>query len=424
MYNSHASVIQHIQAHVDDYLRQSNSLYEPIQKEAFAQLQVNYQQKETDDQNVKIYDAFRQVDLKKKASTMIDISDNTLPLPEVYTLYLHNGNYQPQRSYLPASFVCFVQDVHQVSDEKTLEMLAFFGKKNLDNNFYLLNTALLQQFVYIKIPPHIVLDKPLVIKHQHDAQNTLVNYRTCVQVGKNSHVHIIEHVVQPSTETHILNISTDFFLDEAACVHHYHWQNDCHNYLIHHVHSQLASKSNFNTYAFSLTGHCIKNHLHISLNGEHAKAHMYGAYILNKKIQVSNLTTVQHLQPYTTSHELYHGILFDQSLSRFIGKIFVDPIAQKTQAYQSNHHLVLSDEALMLTQPQLVILADDVKCSHGATTGQLNPVHLFYLQSRGIALKAAKAILLSAFIRTVIEKIPHVAIKNMVLDVYEKKMKN
>jgi Fe-S cluster assembly protein SufD len=172
----------------------------------------------------------------------------------------------------------------------------------------------------------------------------------------------------------------------------------------------------------SVNGGFIRNNLNIKLNGEHCDAHMYGVYLPNGKQHIDNHTVVDHAKPNAESTELYKGILADRSTGVFNGKIFVREDAQKTNAYQSCRNVVLSDDATMNTKPQLEIWADDVKCSHGTTTGKLDDEALFYMQARGIRKEAALALLMFAFAEDVVEKIRIPAIKEYLEGLIEEKI--
>ena len=171
--------------------------------------------------------------------------------------------------------------------------------------------------------------------------------------------------------------------------------------------SQVSQLRNSHFYATSISvnGGFIRNNLKIGINGEHCESNLFGLYIPTGRQLVDNHTTVDHAQPNSYSNELYKGILNDRSTGVFNGKIFVRQDAQKTNAFQSNRNIILSNEASMNTKPQLEIFADDVKCSHGTTTGQLNEDALFYLRSRGIPADRAKTLLMVAFAGDVISKV-------------------
>jgi Fe-S cluster assembly protein SufD len=161
----------------------------------------------------------------------------------------------------------------------------------------------------------------------------------------------------------------------------------------------------------------VRNNLNISVDGEHCETHMYGLYMLNDKTHVDNHTTVDHRVANCYSNELYKGIIDDRATGVFNGKIYVRPHAQKTNAFQSNKNLLLSDDASMNTKPQLEIWADDVKCSHGATTGQLDNEQMFYLRARGLDETQARGLLLYAFAHETLEHVSSEALKSYLEEV-------
>jgi Fe-S cluster assembly protein SufD len=163
-----------------------------------------------------------------------------------------------------------------------------------------------------------------------------------------------------------------------------------------------------------LNGKFYRNDLNLILDGEGIESHMYGLYLLNNDTLADNHTVVDHMKPNSFSNELYKGILDGSSKGVFNGKIYVRPQAQKTNAYQNNRNVILTDTASINTKPQLEIWADDVKCSHGCTTGQIDEEALFYLQSRGINKETARAMMLYAFAGDVVEHVPNAKMKEYV----------
>ncbi|HEY0741827.1 MAG TPA: SufD family Fe-S cluster assembly protein, partial [Chryseosolibacter sp.] len=174
------------------------------------------------------------------------------------------------------------------------------------------------------------------------------------------------------------------------------------------------NSSRVNTYTFTLNGKFYRNNLNLILDGEGIESHMYGLYLLNGDTLADNHTVVDHMKPNSFSNELYKGILDDSSKGVFNGKIYVRPQAQKTNAYQNNRNVLLTDSASINTKPQLEIWADDVKCSHGCTTGQIDEEALFYLQSRGINKDTARAMMLYAFAGDVVDHVPNEKMKEYI----------
>lgn len=172
-----------------------------------------------------------------------------------------------------------------------------------------------------------------------------------------------------------------------------------------------ADRSTVDMYTFTLNGAYIRNNLHFYVNGEGVQSNLHGLYVPGSDQLIDSHTVVDHRQPNSESNELYKGVLLGTATGVFNGKIFVRPDAQKTNAFQSCKNVLASDKATMNTKPQLEIWADDVKCSHGTTTGQLSDEALFYLRSRGISKQAAQTLLMLAFVQEVIDKVENVALR-------------
>lgn len=176
-------------------------------------------------------------------------------------------------------------------------------------------------------------------------------------------------------------------------------------YSVEGIYAHQAKDSRFYTNTFTFSGSMTRNNVFISIDGENCEAHMHGLYHLSGKDHIDNNTTVDHMKPHSFSNELYKGILDEQSRGVFNGKIYVRPDAQKTNAFQSNNNILLSEGAVINTKPQLEIWADDVKCSHGCTTGQLDEEAIFYLRARGVDKKSARALMLNAFANEVLSQV-------------------
>ena len=192
-------------------------------------------------------------------------------------------------------------------------------------------------------------------------------------------------------------------------------QDDCEtSYAVGETKVYQPNNSRFSAITITLNGAVIRNNLNIDVDGEGCEANMYGLYLTKGKTHVDNQTEVDHIKPNSYSNELYKGIMDENSKGVFNGKIYVRREAQKTNAFQSNNNVLLSDTATVNTKPQLEIWADDVKCSHGCTIGQLDEEAVFYLRSRGIEEDSARAMILRAFAREVLEKIEYQGLKEYV----------
>ena len=204
-------------------------------------------------------------------------------------------------------------------------------------------------------------------------------------------------------------------VDENSRLEYYSIQNDKGN-RYHFSHTEIYQKrsSRVNTYTFNLQGKLLRTNLHLIIDGEGIESHMYGLYLLTGNTLADNHTVVDHKKPNSFTNELYKGVMDENSKGVFNGKIFVQQIAQKTNAFQSNKNIILSDNATVNTKPQLEIFADDVKCSHGCTVGQLDDEALFYLRSRGVGEKAARSLLVHAFAIDILEHIKPLPLRNYV----------
>jgi Fe-S cluster assembly protein SufD len=177
--------------------------------------------------------------------------------------------------------------------------------------------------------------------------------------------------------------------------------------------------SNLNT--LTVAGGWVRNDLRIALNGENIDANLSGFYLPRNKQHIDNHTKVDHKLPHCVSNELYKGILFDSSTGVFNGKVYVWKDAQKTNAYQNNANIIAGDNAVMNTKPELEIYADDVKCSHGTTTGQLDEQAMFYLRARGMSPDSARKLLTTAFINDVLNKVDEEVVREYVIQLLVEK---
>jgi len=271
-----------------------------------------------------------------------------------------------------------------------------------------LNTAFSLEGAYIHIGKNKVLPKPIEIVNFYTGgeKDILLQPRNLVVVGENSHVQIIERHQSLSSNAALTNSVTEIFAGKRAIVNFYKIQNDTENAsLIDSTFVQQKESSIASVNTFSFGGKLIRNNVEFFHEGEHIESHINGISVLNNKQHVDNHTLIHHKTPNCESFELYKGIYDDASTGVFNGKVIVDQEAQKTNAFQQNNNILIGDKATINAKPQLEIFADDVKCSHGCTIGQLDESALFYMQSRGIPAKEAKALLLYAFGNEVVEKI-------------------
>ena len=271
-----------------------------------------------------------------------------------------------------------------------------------------LNTAFLQGAVFIHIKKGQVAEHPVYIYNINDARlvNIFTQPRGLVHVAENAQVQIVETYATIGRSESFTNQVMEIIVEKDAMVEYYKIQNDAsHTNQVSTTHIRQIGKSHVHTVVIALNGDIVRNNLNVVLEAEHCEAHLYGLYFPSGQTHIDNHTVVDNVKPGCLSNELYKGILNDSASAVFNGKIFVQPNAQKTNAYQSNKNILLSDSASVNTKPQLEIFADDVKCSHGCTVGRLNEEGLFYLRSRGISEKIARSLLVHAFAVDILEHV-------------------
>lgn len=288
-----------------------------------------------------------------------------------------------------------------------------------------LNTAFTKDGFFIYIPNNIVIQKPIQIINLVSAEGDLfTSQRNLVVAGAASQAKILicDHTL--TTNELVYNAVTEVFVDDDAVVDVYSIQNHHNNSTqVNSLFFSLQRSSNLTTGTVSLHGKTIRNNMKVTFNGEHAEANINGISFTDKKQHIDNFTTIEHSSPNCLSNQVYKNILDDESTGAFAGRIHVARDAQVTNAFQRNNNILLSDSARMQTKPQLIIDADDVKCSHGATVGQIDENALFFLRSRGIGEKDARLMLMNAFAREVIQKINIEALRDQVELLMQKRLK-
>lgn len=335
---------------------------------------------------------------------------------DAYKLVFLNGEYNAPLSDPIAIEGLTVLPFQTALKEKQDVVEEYFGKKaDLEADpFIAMNTAFSMNGVFIQIADKVRVDKPIALYFIGDCANAQLSYqiRNLVVAGKFTQATIIEKFDNIGAHESFTNVVNEFSVDDSSHIQYFKIENDTDKaYHVSNTYASQAASSTFTANTIALNGAMVRNNLNIKIDGEGCEAHMNGLYVLKGKTHVDNHTVVDHAKPNSYSNELYKGIMDDKSRGVFNGKIFVRQDAQKTNAFQSNKNVLLSDNATINTKPQLEIWADDVKCSHGCTTGQLDQDALFYLQTRGIQKDKARAILLRAFASDVLENIDNEAIK-------------
>ena len=296
---------------------------------------------------------------------------------------------------------------------------------NKDESLTSLNTAFANEGAYINIPKSKVVNKPIEIMYFSTGSEAalMVQPRNLVIVGENSHVQIIERHQSLNDNPVLTNSVTEIFAQKRAIVDYYKIQNDNHEAnLIDNTYVSQKQESHVSVQTFSFGGNLTRNNLNFYHFGERLTSTLNGITIIGEKQHVDHYTLVHHAAPNCESFQDYKGIFSDNSIGVFNGKVYVEKEAQKTNAFQKSNNILLGNKSTINAKPQLEIFADDVKCSHGCTVGQLDETALFYMQQRGIPKKEAKALLMYAFSNAVIENIKIPELKQRITKIIADKL--
>ena len=283
------------------------------------------------------------------------------------------------------------------------------------NAFVALNTALVNTGAFVRVARGTLVELPIRLVHimtggQADGL-AHAQPRSLIAIGANAQCTIVESYVG-TPGAYFTNAVTEIVVGEGAVVDHYKVQQESSDaFHVATMHTSLGRSANFSSHSIALGGRLVRNDANVTLS-EGTEATLNGLYIVNGTQHIDNHTEIDHAKPHGTSHELYKGILDGKATAVFNGRIIVRKDAQKTDSKQTNKNLVLSDEAVIDTKPELQILADDVRCTHGATIGQLDEEALFYLQSRGIERAQARSLLTYAFAQDILDRVKVQSIKD------------
>lgn len=321
-----------------------------------------------------------------------------------------NGQLHKELSKISIENVEFLSFNFALNDAKHKEVFEkyFNTIASKELAFTNLNLAYCKQGFFLKVPKNVVIEKPIHVFYlsQNQDENTVYNTRNLLIAEEGSKVEIIESHHNFDDTFVFTNSVTEIFTYQNAKADWHKVQNDSDtSYLMDHTFAKQERDSLTTVNTFTFGGKLVRNNLDFIHNGENINSFMNGITIIGGEQTVDHHTAVHHKKPNCESYQNYKGIYKDKSHGVFNGKVFVDKIAQKTNAYQQNNNILLNEGAMIDTKPQLEIFADDVKCSHGCTVGQLNEDALFYLRARGISKKEAQALLLYAFANDAMQNI-------------------
>jgi Fe-S cluster assembly protein SufD len=330
-------------------------------------------------------------------------------LNDAILLVIVNGNFSVELSsmnHLPKGL-----SIRSLKDVAKNNVAIFENhySKYVDVNtdpFIAMNTAMAVDGAFVHIAKGAVIEKPIHILNIFSSnENTIINARNLILVEENAQAVFSESFETIDSKGKIVcNALSEIVVEQNANAKYYKVQNGGeHFHLINTTQVEQQQQSVFSTVNVTLSGALTRNNLNIVLNGQHIESHLYGLYLPKNNEAVDNHTLVDHQQPNCNSNELYKGIITDKATATFNGKIYVRKDAQKTNAFQSNKNILLSDDGTINTKPQLEIYADDVKCSHGTSTGKLDSDKIFYLRARGLSEESAKKLLMRAFASEVVD---------------------
>ena len=364
------------------------------------------------------YDFF--LDTNRLKVTSKDIEAFRLPgHQEANELFFINGLFSGELSHIRSGNLV-ISTLEEAADGQFGEII----QKHLGHSanyqhdgINALNTAFMKEGIFIHIAKGQEAEHPVYVYNISDtrAGNILAQPRTLLHVDVNAKLQLVETFASIGSQQSLTNQVTEVIVEKDAFVEYYKIQNDdASASQVSTTHFRQTGKSHIHAVTITLNGDIVRNNTNVVMEAANSEAHLYGLYFGQGKTHIDNHTVVDNAEPNCQSNEFYKGIMDGQSSGVFNGKIFVRKDAQKTNAYQSNKNILLSDTASVNTKPQLEIFADDVKCSHGCTVGQLDEEGLFYLRSRGISEKVAMSLLLHGYTMDVLEKIKSPSIRTYV----------
>ena len=364
---------------------------------------------------------------KTNAIEFSEVKDHFIHEIDAYKIVFVDGKYS---SFLSETThdkydVCLMSSA--LVNEKYKPVIdTYFNKIAKEDNLTSLNTAFAAEGAYIHIPKNTEVKKPIQIIHFSTGVESamLLQPRNLVVVGENSQVQILERHQSLTSNPVLTNSVTEIFADKASNIDYYKIQNDeISASLVDNTFIEQKSNSVASVHTFSFGGNITRNNLNFYQKGEHIDSIQKGITILEGKQHVDHHTLVHHIEPNCESHQDYKGIYDERSTGVFNGKVIVEKEAQKTNAYQQNNNVLVNDKATINAKPQLEIFADDVRCSHGCTIGQLDDEALFYMQQRGIAEKQGRGLLMFAFANTVLESVKIPEVKQRITKLIAQKLK-
>lgn len=343
-----------------------------------------------------------------------------LKLEGAINLVVVNGNYNASLSEKMIVKGLTIKSLTELSSSEK-ELLSSQAKSETDA-LIALNTAFCGNGIFFQVDKNNIIPMPVHIIYVNSGSSSFVtNSRNFTHIGARAEVTLVESFFNIGSSKVFSNFVSEKFVGENAKLTCNTFQNEGSlSYSVNTNQVKIGKYSNYTNNTFTLSGELVRNNHNVEMAAENCEAHLNGLFITKGTQSVDNHTLIDHQMPNCESNELYKGIAKDKSTGTFNGKIFVRKDAQKTNAYQSSKNILMSDDATINTKPQLEIYADDVKCSHGTSTGKIDTEALFYLKARGIGEDNARKLLLQAFAQELINKIEIDSLRERVLDLFEK----
>lgn len=363
-------------------------------------------------------------------ATLNSVEPFLIPGLDANILVFLNGRYTQSLSQIvsPAAEVKILSLSEAFQTEKALVSEHFNKLVNVETDaFAAMNTSFWQDGVFIHVPQNTTVQKPVFILHLNDTQQEQVisHTRLLAIVESDSKLSLVEKFNTVGEHAAFHTFTEEIVVKENAALAYCKIQSDTgKSYQVANTNIRQDDTSRVDTFTITLNGQIIRNNFAITIAGENCESHFNGLYMLAGNTLADNHTVVDHQKPNSFSNEMYKGVLDANSKGVFNGKIFVRPHAQKTNAFQSNRNIVLTPSASINTKPQLEIWADDVKCSHGCTIGQLDEEAVFYLQSRGIDKATAQGMMLYAFTAETLKTISNEPLKAYVDSLISERLNN
>ena len=362
---------------------------------------------------------FKTISGKEIAVNANDLKKNYF-IKDAFNLYVVNGKLISDASEIPANAT--ISSIDKAPKETLKKYLAQYVQSNSDT-LIALNVAYADRGIFLHLTSSI--EKPIIIHHINSSEgNLFFNVHNLFVIEKNAEVQVTEFY-HASDYKYFTNNLTEIFVAENAHLNHTVIQNaGLASYSVNTTKTHQQKQSNYTNSCYTFSGALVRNNLSTAIDAEFAEAHLFGLFVTKSNQLVDNHTLVDHLKPNCQSNELYKGIVGGKSTAVFNGQIFVEKDAQKTNAYQSSKNILLSDDATVNAKPELEIYANDVKCSHGTSTGKVDENALFYLKARGIGEESARKLLLQAFAHEVIDQLKSETIKEKVSELFEQSLQD